>query len=164
MQKALDTERLAERMSQRSEISLVYLFGSCVEGTTGPLSDVDLGILTEPDARVTQCRSELYAILTDTLKTGQIDIVMLRHAPVELAYSIIAQGRILYERDVAIRVEFEAMVMARYGDYLPVLRAQKCDILQGGAHATRVQRYRAALGRTERTLSQIRTAARQRTH
>ena len=62
---------------------------------------------------------------------------------------------------VATRVEYEAHVLSRYGDYLPVLRAQRDDILQRDKHAHRVQRYRAALGRTERTLGQIAAPRRQ---
>jgi hypothetical protein len=46
-------------------------------------------------------------------------------------------------------------VMSRYGDYLPVLRALREDVLRGEQDGTRVRRYRAALERTERTLGQI---------
>jgi hypothetical protein len=49
-------------------------------------------------------------------------------------------------------------VLSRYGDYLPVLRAQRQSILEEGAHDRRVQRYREALGRTERALGKIRAA------
>jgi hypothetical protein len=80
---------------------------------------------------------------------------MLNRAPVELAYAVIAQGKLLYERDIATREEYEADVMSRYGDYLPVLRAQRDDILRGEGYAHRIYRYRAALGRTERTLGEI---------
>ncbi len=61
----------------------------------------------------------------------------------------------VYQRDEETRVEYEAEIMGRYGDYLPILHAKRRDILQGEAHAARVQSYRAALGRTERTLSRI---------
>ena len=82
-------------------------------------------------------------------------MVLLNRAPVELAYAVVAQGTLLVEQDAATRIEYEADVLSRYADYLPVLRAQREDILKGGEHVRRVQRYRAALGRTGRSLGQI---------
>jgi hypothetical protein len=54
-------------------------------------------------------------------------------------------------------VEYEAHVMSVYGDYLPVLRAQREEILRGGERGTGIQRYRKALGRTRRALDEIRS-------
>jgi hypothetical protein len=80
---------------------------------------------------------------------------MLKHAPITLAYAIITAGKILYEWDLATRVEFEALVLSRYGDFLPVLRMQRDQLLEGSDYANRVQRYRRSFGRTERTLIEI---------
>jgi predicted nucleotidyltransferase len=141
-------------------VCLVYLFGSRVEGNLGPMSDYDLAILVDRavDGRPIQAR--LAHELAHALQTDRVDVVLLNCAPIELAYAIIAQGEPLYERDVATRVEYEATVLSRYGDFLPVLRAQRDDILRGDDHDRRVRRYRAALGRTERTLGQIAAAQR----
>jgi hypothetical protein len=76
----------------------------------------------------------------------EADVVLLNRAALELAYAMIAQGKVLYERDLATRVEYEATILSRYGDMLPVLRAQREDILRGDDHEDRVRRYRAALG------------------
>ena len=77
----------------------------------------------------------------------------------ELAYAVIAQGQVIYQISLEERVEYEARIMGLYGDFLPVLRAQRKAILQGGERAARIQWYRAALERTERTLSEIAAAA-----
>ena len=154
-------ETLAGVFRSMPEVRLVYLYGSRVEGAAGPLSDYDFGVLF--DQR--QSGSKIYAPvaheLSRALGTEKVDVAPLNRAPIELAYAIIAQGELVYEFNVATRVEFEAHVMGLYGDYLPVLRAQRRDILQGGAHATRVQRYRAALRRTGRTLVEITAAQRE---
>lgn len=84
---------------------------------------------------------------------------MLNRAPIELAYSIIAQGVRLYEISIEVRVDYDAQVMSLYGDYLPILREQRTDILRGRSNDAGVQRYRAALGRTERALAQMTTAS-----
>ena len=154
-------EKLSNVLTSLKGISLIYLFGSQAEGRLGPMSDHDLGVLVDRAADGEQARAWLTHELARALQTDRIDVVWLNRAPIELAYAIIAQGKVLYQRDVATRVEYEARVMSRYGDYLPVLRAQRDDILRGDENATRVQRYRAALGRTERTLGQIAAVQRQ---
>jgi predicted nucleotidyltransferase len=146
-------------LSDLPQVHLVYLFGSRVAGRIGPLSDYDLAVLIERAADEDQILARLTHRLARALDTDQVDVVSLSRAPITLAYAVIAQGERLYQRDVATRVEYEAKVMSLYGDYLPVLRAQRDDILRGDEHGKRVQRYRAALGRTERTLGQIKTPA-----
>ena len=142
-------------------VSLVYLFGSRVEGRLGPISDYDLAVLVDRAVDGRRIQSRLGHEFARALQTDRVDVVLLNRAPVELAYAIIAQGQVLYERDIATRVEYEANVMSRYGDLLPLLRAQRDDILRGEDHDARVRRYRAALGRIERTLGETGAAARQ---
>ena len=142
-------------------VSLVYVFGSQVEGRLGPMSDYDLAVLVDRTADGRRIQAHLAHELARALQTDRIDVVLLNRAPVELAYAIIAQGQVLYERDTSTRVEYEANVMSRYGDLLPMLRAQRDDILRGEDHDARVRRYRAALGRTERTLGETGAVARQ---
>ena len=137
------------------EISLVYLFGSQVERDTGPLSDVDLALLIDCEADELDRVAYGAHLFQKALPGERLDVISLRMAPVELEHAIIAKGLCLYERDVATRVEYEAGVMSRFGDYLPILRAQREDILKGGDDERRVQRYREALGRTERTVDEI---------
>jgi len=137
-------------------VRLLYLFGSRARGCADPASDYDLAVLLDDVHDTPAFIARLGHELARLLDTERLDLLSLRHAPIELAYAVIAEGKLLYQRDLATRVEYEAEVLSRYGDYLPVLRAQREDILRGGTHAIRVQWYRAALERTERTLSQIR--------
>jgi predicted nucleotidyltransferase len=133
---------------------MAYLFGSQVDGVTGPDSDYDFGVLVEGSHDALALSAHLTHALAVALETDRVDVVILNTAPIELAYAVIAQGLLLYERDLATRVEYEAGVLTRYGDYLPVLRAQRRDVLQGDNHAARIQRYRAALGRTLAAMGQ----------
>lgn len=136
-------------------ISLVYLFGSRVEGKLGPMSDYDFAILMDHGTTNGEMQAQLTHVLGLQVGVARVDVVLLNQATIELAYAVIAQGQLLYQRDVATRVEYEAQVMSLYGDYLPVLRAQRAELLKRENHDARIQRYRAAFGRTERTLSQI---------
>ncbi len=153
----LDVEGLKRRISDaalgQGQVRLVYLFGSLAGGQVGPLSDADLAVLLAPGAPVARSRSQLASLFSAGLEGVAVDLVILNRAPVELAYAVIAQGEILFQRDPAERVEYEADVLSRYGDFLPFLRIQRQAILEGTGHERRVRRHREALGRTERALA-----------
>jgi predicted nucleotidyltransferase len=123
-------EAVRESLADLPNVNLVYLFGSRVDGWVGPRSDYDLGVVLDRVQDAPQSCMQLCADLRRILGSVHIDMVVLNKAPIELAYAVIAQGKVLYQRDVTTRVEYEAEVMSRYGDYLPVLRAQRQDILQ----------------------------------
>ena len=153
---------LNELIARHHEVSLVYLFGSQVTGNVGPMSDYDFGILADPGSDPGTLRAILTHEMTLAVGSSRVDVVLLHHAPLDLAYAIMAGGIVLYQRDTATRVEYEAQTMSRYGDYLPVLRSLNADIVRGDRNANRVQRYRETLRRTERTLSEIRAAQRKK--
>jgi len=160
----MNLQELQPRMRKfgaaEAAVLLVYLFGSRASGRAGPGSDYDLGVLLDRQEDSPARRARLTHELVVRLGTGALDVVFLNQAPPELAFAVI-QGQLLYERDLATRVEYEAKVMGRYYDYLPYLRGQRREILSGEDHGTRIQRYREALGRTERTLREIRAAQEQ---
>ena len=151
-------ESLASIFRAVREVRLVYLFGSKIYDDEGPLSDYDFGILFDDGKSGPSLAAEVAHALSTVLETDRVDVVPLNRAPTELAYSVIFQGDLIYELDRATRVEYEARILGLYGDYLPVLREQRRDILQGGVDDTRVQRYREAFRRTQRTLDEIAAA------
>lgn len=153
-------------------INLTYLFGSRAEklsedsslnDSVGPLSDYDFGIVVPqqveedggfPPAKRFKLQSRLSRLLD-----SEVDLVLLNDAPIELQYNVISSGVLLFERAIKSRVEYEAKVLGRYGDYLPVLRQQRKDVIDGGSDETRVQRYREALREVEGLFKQIRTSS-----
>ena len=135
MHRHLFCGQIIDALTHVEGVSLIYLFGSQLTGTVGPMSDTDLGILVDRDIDGQAIRARFAHELSCILKTDRIDVVLLNQAPIELAYAIIAQGHVLYQRDLATRVEYEADVMSRYGDYLPVLRSFWDDILKEDQHA-----------------------------
>jgi uncharacterized protein len=150
-----DIERiLLDALTGFPEIRLVYLFGSRLEDAVGPLSDYDFGVLYAGTSGRDQALSQFSHLLTKKLGS-RVDVVSLSGAPVDLAYAIISSGRLLYETDVTTRVDFESRVMGMYYDQLYFLRENRSEILSGGDHAARVQRYREAFRRTSRTLGEI---------
>ena len=148
-------------LEAEDNILLAYIFGSQLKGTTGPLSDYDFAVFLfqKPSS---QFKYKLKNKLVNVLDPGQVDLIILNDALIELKYKVIATGKVIYQKNLAVRVEFEADTLSQYFDYLPILRAQKEDLLkfnpQGEKYADRIQRYRAALRKTEELLSKIRTS------
>jgi predicted nucleotidyltransferase len=142
------------------EVVLAYLFGSRVQGGLGPQSDYDIAFAVDRGAFKARLRADLGSALARKLHSEKIDVVLLNEASIDLAFGIISQGELLYEREDCARVDFEARVLNMYFDYLPFLRMARKDILGGNDHAARAQRYREALGRTQRALGQIGAAPR----
>jgi predicted nucleotidyltransferase len=148
--RAAITRELA-RVGREAEFCvLAYLFGSQVGERVGPLSDVDVAVLLDTDGDELQVRTELRERLCEVDAIDDLDLVILNDVPVELAYNVIATGERAYERSISERVDYESYVLGRYGDYLPILRQQRRDILEAEGHERRVQRYREAIGRARR--------------
>ena len=139
----------------KPRIDLAYIFGSHAAGKEGPISDYDIAVLFS-DSHQSVHRYELTHELSTVLKTDQVDLIVLNNAPIELRYAVIASGIVVYEANVKTRVEYEALTLSFYGDFLSILRDQREDILKEDNNETGIQRYREALGKTQRMLEEIR--------
>jgi len=152
--------KIKKIFSDENNISLAYIFGSQLKGKTGPLSDYDFAIFLSRKPSF-QFKYRLKNKLVNILNTEQVDLVILNDAPIELKYNVIATGKIIFQKNSMIRTKFEADTLSRYFDYLPVLRAQKKEVLKfkpkGEKYGDRIQRYRKTLRKTEEMLNKIRT-------
>lgn len=86
-----------------------YLHGSRAAGTARPDSDIDVAAYYDGAA------PQAFEVL---LPSG-VDLVVLNHAPLELAGRIAVHGKLLFERDPAARVGWEATTRKIYFDELP---------------------------------------------
>ncbi len=139
-----------------SLIKLAYLFGSRAGETIGPISDYDIAVLFS-DSPAPSLRYALEHKLKKTLLSDRVDLVVLNYAPIELQYAVIASGDVVYEKSFEARVEYEALTLSRYGDFLPILRNQRQEILEDKTNEAGIQRHRAALGKTQRMLEKTRS-------
>lgn len=147
------------------QIHLIYLFGSRADATAGPNSDYDFALLLADTNAAPQTRAEFASAVarllvaegleSPPLPTGRVDVIILNETPVELAFHVIACGLCLYKSSEYTRVEYEATVLSRYGDFLPILRQQRTDLhQQESMNEKRIQRYRETLERTQRALAE----------
>ncbi|ORA78804.1 nucleotidyltransferase domain-containing protein [Mycobacterium malmoense] len=103
--------RIAEAIQvlQRHGAVFAYLHGSRAAGRAGPDSDIDIAAYFDGKP------PESFEVL---LPSG-IDLVVLNRAPLELAGRVALHGKLLFERDAAVRVVWEATTRKIYFDELP---------------------------------------------
>ena len=93
-----------------------YLHGSRATGRHHPGSDIDIA------AYFGDRPPESFEIL---LPPG-VDLLVLDHAPLELAGRVAAGGRLLYEDDPVARIRWEATTRKIYFDELPrIMRSHR---------------------------------------
>lgn len=127
----------ADRLRQLG-VAVLYLFGSHAEGLATPVSDIDVGVLFAPDAlplpeNKTELYNALYDVFTDVFDMSgfrDIDIIFLDQARLELQFDVITHGRVLFETDYDIRLDFEERVAALYRDFKPLLNEFNRGVLQ----------------------------------
>lgn len=127
----------ADRLRQLG-VAVLYLFGSHAEGLATSASDIDVGVLFSPDSlplpeNKTELYNALYDVFTDVFDMSgfrDIDIVFLDQAPLELQFDVITHGRVLFETDSDIRLDFEERVAALYRDFRPLLNEFNRGVLQ----------------------------------
>jgi predicted nucleotidyltransferase len=111
----VDEARAAEVIAESSAVlrnagaRFAYLFGSRADGRYRPDSDIDIAAHfggSAPNA-------------FDILMPPGVDLLVLDHAPLELAGRVATRGRLLFEDDPVARVRWEATTRKIYFDELP---------------------------------------------
>jgi uncharacterized protein len=123
--KIVDQLRVAaEDVFRRHPVALAYLHGSQASGRATPLSDVDFAVVTTqrlPPRERLRLELDLETELASRLQC-QADVRIINTAPLPVQGKILGEGVLLFARDEAFRVNFEATVRARYFDFLPVVK------------------------------------------
>jgi len=160
-----EIKRMLAKESRKNNVLLAYFFGSQLKGKTGPLSDYDFAVLLSKKPSF-KFKYELKNKFINALDDEKVDLIILNYAHIELKYHVVATGKIIFQRNPVIKTEFEADTLSRYFDYLPVLRAQKKDIIklksQKDNYGNRIQRYRTTLRKTEEMLGKIGAVSKKR--
>lgn len=117
-------------------VQAIYLFGSRAQGKEYSLSDYDYAVLlkTKGYSKGDETYLKLYDIFSEisprTLKNDVIDIVFLREAGLELRFHVIRYGKVIYDAEAKMRLDFEAQTTLLYCDFKPLLLEQDQTILQ----------------------------------
>ncbi|HEY6558355.1 MAG TPA: nucleotidyltransferase domain-containing protein [Polyangiaceae bacterium] len=114
---------LADYYRDRPDVVAVYLFGSVARGTSGPRSDVDVGVLyrTAPQSRLMAQPFREEANLAEQLKRA-VQIIVMNRASADLVHRVLRDGILVLDQHPSQRIAFEVRARNEYFDLLPTLR------------------------------------------
>ena len=128
MMRAMDVSSAVERLRRAFQgrehgVAAVYLFGSVARGERRPGSDLDVAVLLEPAPErgtFESLRLDLRAELESDFGRD-VDLVVLNHAPPDLAHRVLRDAVLIIEPDPSARVRFEVRARNEYWDLKPYL-------------------------------------------
>ena len=131
-------ELLREKLSALPAVRLAAAFGSVARGEERPGSDLDLGLVLDPDSL--ELRREIEVVL-GRAAGREVDFVYLNEASPLLRFEIARDGVLLLERQPYDWTDFRARAMIDWWDWAPtarmitdtILRRQKERLLGGQA-------------------------------
>ena len=112
-------DRLRSRIAALPGIRLAVIFGSVARNEAGPRSDVDIGVLLDPDSE--QPRWKIEAEL-GRAAGREVDVVFLGEAPPLLRFEISRDGMPLFESEEGLWTGFKARAMVDWWDWAPYSR------------------------------------------
>jgi len=115
-------DRLAQSLDREGVVAAM-LIGSQARESTGPLSDIDIGVWHDPalgPPERLRLQLALAAAAEKALDTTEIDIVLLNRATPLMRHRALRDARRLVERDAKTRVRLESRAILDYLDTKPL--------------------------------------------
>jgi len=122
------------KIAEESDVVAMYAFGSLVESGLNPLSDMDFAVLLSDSLSKGErfLKSiDLFGLFNETLKTDEVDLVILNDAPYGFADHILKTGRLLHCRDRGQLIDFIEKTKKVYLDFKPVREQFDQSFLEG---------------------------------
>ncbi|HSD64677.1 MAG TPA: nucleotidyltransferase domain-containing protein [Ignavibacteriaceae bacterium] len=118
----VNKEKITDVLLKRENISFAYLFGSQAKNKTRFRSDLDIALYFKNDPGL----GEIGALVVELENTSdcKVDIVSLKNLyekNPKLAYSVIAEGNLLFCKDKLLLSHFKKNVFLYYLDFKPVI-------------------------------------------
>jgi hypothetical protein len=118
-----DIKRIISYFKSREEVSALYIFGSISKGGKTQESDIDIAVLIN-EARLKKKNFEHlkndYYNASPAFSLRPVDIVILNTASLFLKHRILKTGKILFDRNRRLRVDFTAKAIIEYLDFKPI--------------------------------------------
>jgi len=115
-------KKLSQALETEADLSFAYLFGSVAKGRNGPLSDVDVAVYFHPAGNSRSRfdrRIKLMSKLGRALQQNDVDVVSLHDVSLDLAFEILAYGKLIISKADAQKAAFIFETLRKYHDAAP---------------------------------------------
>lgn len=111
--------------TQQPEIAVLYLFGSRAKRTDRPGSDWDFGVVSVRGMPSDPWwLPQLTVDLAQLVGSNRVDVVLLDAAAASLAFAVIRDGIVVFERSTGDAIRFRVKAVAQYLDTAPLRSAR----------------------------------------
>jgi len=110
-------ELLKPLFEKESRAVFAYIFGGLASGRQHPLSDVDIAVYLDSDVNNVEAKLDIIGALSDALKTDEIDLVVLNHAPISLVGRVLMKKKIITDKRPFLRHSFESLALREFFDF-----------------------------------------------
>jgi len=115
---------MSEYGQGRGDILALFIYGSYGTKYQTPMSDLDLAVLPLPDVKLDLAEElDITVRLMEICKTDHVNMINLYKVPVTLQMKVLEHGRLLYCADELQLADFVELVIKRYCDFAPDLKA-----------------------------------------
>jgi len=115
-----DRITLNQEKLRRSGVGALIVFGSFVEGTSHPGSDIDVGVVFEDLNPLKTDPVEVYGLLYEELteKIGEnIDLVYLHETPLSLQFNAVTEGVPIFYTSEEFYYDYKERIIKLYLDF-----------------------------------------------
>lgn len=113
-------DKIPEKCLDKHNLIAVYLFGSVAQGTAGPLSDIDFGVLLPiafTKEKLYDANDKIFLDLANYISSERLDVVVLNLAPLRIQFEVVTTGRLIYSKDDSVRADYESYILRKYEDF-----------------------------------------------
>ncbi|MCD6521485.1 nucleotidyltransferase domain-containing protein [Candidatus Calescamantes bacterium] len=107
---------LKERLEKEKDIIFAYIIGSYAKGKRCPLSDFDIAVYIENNQEIFDRKISLNSLITDILKTDEVDLIILNEASPLFIHHSLRNGKLLFSKDEKKRISFLVKNLKEYFD------------------------------------------------
>jgi len=113
------------KIFRKHSVIFAYLFGSQAIGKADKKSDFDIAVMLPEKYGKNKrfnIRLELMADLSKILNYRKVDVIILNDiSSLLFKYAIIHEGKVIYEKETAKRVDYATYIQSEYFDFAPFL-------------------------------------------
>lgn len=120
-----DAIKITKDISKNKQVKAIFMFGSYAKGTQTPLSDIDICVITEYNAK----KAEKGYILSSA--SGTIDVHLYDDLPPAIRWRVLNEGKPLLIRDKKFVEDLRWRAFKDYIDFKPIISSYVRKYLPG---------------------------------